>query len=82
MARNQSRYEEFGEAAAHAPNCSQLFRGMMDGTPSASDLLELIENANQVCFVCFSDYLFKVLMIGNSGVGKSCLLLRFADDQF
>ena len=25
-----------------------------------------------------SDYLFKVLMIGNSGVGKSCLLLRFA----
>ena len=28
--------------------------------------------------VFFSDYLFKVLMIGNSGVGKSCLLLRFA----
>ena len=28
------------------------------------------------------DYLFKVLIIGNSGVGKSCLLLRFADDMF
>jgi Ras-related protein Rab-1A len=28
------------------------------------------------------DYLFKVLIIGNSGVGKSCLLLRFADDLF
>ena len=27
--------------------------------------------------VC-SDYLFKVLLIGDSGVGKSCLLLRFA----
>lgn len=29
------------------------------------------------CFY-FSDYLFKLLLIGDSGVGKSCLLLRFA----
>lgn len=27
---------------------------------------------------CLSDYLFKLLLIGDSGVGKSCLLLRFA----
>ncbi|KAH3765245.1 Ras family protein [Pelomyxa schiedti] len=28
------------------------------------------------------DYLFKLLLIGDSGVGKSCLLLRFADDMY
>ena len=28
------------------------------------------------------DHLFKLVLIGDTGVGKSCLLLRFADDQF
>lgn len=30
------------------------------------------------CVCRCSDYLFKLLLIGDSGVGKSCLLLRFA----
>ena len=28
------------------------------------------------------DYLFKLVIIENSSVGKSSILLRFADDQF
>lgn len=28
------------------------------------------------------DYLFKLLLIGNSSVGKSCILLRFSDNVF
>ena len=28
------------------------------------------------------DYLFKLLLIGNSSVGKSCILLRFSDNIF
>lgn len=28
------------------------------------------------------DYLFKLLLIGDSGVGKSCILLRFSDDTY
>ncbi|VDP20018.1 unnamed protein product [Soboliphyme baturini] len=28
------------------------------------------------------DYLFKILLIGDSGVGKTCLLFRFSEDSF
>ena len=28
------------------------------------------------------DYLFKVLVIGDSGVGKSCIMVRFTEDEF
>ncbi|CAF4723953.1 unnamed protein product, partial [Rotaria sp. Silwood1] len=28
------------------------------------------------------DLLFKLLLIGDSGVGKTCILFRFSDDSF
>jgi len=29
-----------------------------------------------------SDHLFKLVLIGNSGVGKSCMLMRYAENTF
>ena len=28
------------------------------------------------------DYMFKLVIVGDSGVGKSSILIRFTDDQF
>lgn len=55
-------------------------------------------NVVQVSFVCLIvylvsvgilqemaktyDYLFKLLLIGDSGVGKTCILVRFSEDAF
>jgi len=29
------------------------------------------------CLILYSEYIFKLLVIGDSGTGKTCLLLRF-----
>ncbi|KAL2558471.1 Ras-related protein RABD2a [Forsythia ovata] len=50
--------------------------------PLSHRVLKIFRIKNQVYVVSCSDYLFKLLLIGDSGVGKSCLLLRFADDSY
>lgn len=39
--------------------------------------MEIIDN-----FIYFSDFLFKFLIIGRAGVGKSCILHHFIENKF
>lgn len=52
--------------------------------PSLSRALLSTHSFNAFVYITLTryDFLFKLLLIGDSGVGKSCLLLRFADDSY
>ncbi|KAJ8478586.1 hypothetical protein OPV22_022313 [Ensete ventricosum] len=55
---------------------SELYSSVDHGGRSVGSYLESGGMSNEY------DYLFKLLLIGDSSVGKSCLLLRFADDSY
>eukprot|EP00656_Telonema_subtile_P038942 TRINITY_DN440_c0_g1_i5.p2 TRINITY_DN440_c0_g1~~TRINITY_DN440_c0_g1_i5.p2 ORF type:complete len:133 (+),score=17.10 TRINITY_DN440_c0_g1_i5:102-500(+) len=39
-------------------------------------------HASDRALMCCAQYLFKYIIIGDTGVGKSCLLLQFTDRRF
>jgi len=53
----------------------------LKSTPSHSQLSSNLSTSKMALNPEY-DYLFKLLLIGDSGTGKSCLLLRFADDSY
>ena len=46
------------------------------------ELIKVKFRENTVKMAKTYDYLFKLLLIGDSGVGKTCVLFRFSEDAF
>ena len=59
-----------------------VFLGHYLYTSSSPPFVKSVGNYNIGTMAKAYDYLFKLLLIGDSGVGKTCLLFRFAEDAF
>ena len=67
-----------------APNFFPIHCILLNTVGSTSSLYSCVPPPpiSLLAFYLNSDFLFKLLLIGDSGVGKSCLLLRFAEDTY
>jgi len=52
----------------------------VDDAVNCSSVLR--RNSSNLLMAKTYDYLFKLLLIGDSGVGKTCILFRFSEDAF
>ncbi|CAH2293381.1 ras-related Rab-8A [Pelobates cultripes] len=66
------------------PNGPQLPHGRDPSLGYYNQLLTTLAKTAKIVFNMAKtyDYLFKLLLIGDSGVGKTCVLFRFSEDAF
>lgn len=50
--------------------------------PNNNYIINAVQSSGQVHLLSFSERLLKILIIGNSGVGKSCMLMRYVENNF
>ncbi|KAM9814412.1 ras-related protein Rab-8B-like isoform 2-T2 [Syngnathus typhle] len=82
MQRAALRHSSLHWPAARAPRTAEDPKDRGSLPAQHSQLLTQISSRFLRAMAKTYDYLFKLLLIGDSGVGKTCLLFRFSEDSF
>ena len=62
--------------------CTAARPALTEYTGTSRDLCKYLEARNDPVLIVEQDYLLKIILIGESGVGKTCLLHHYLSSEF